>query len=85
MAWCCSWVLFVKNVCCWQAREARTAREAMKQANAMRGTTMQTITKVHKLKTMNKKQLRTIKKTAMNAKTGQLELVSPWSGKKSPN
>ena len=39
---------------------------------------MQTMTKTHKIKTMNKKQLRQIKKTAINAQTGNLELVSPW-------
>ena len=60
------------------AREQREARAAIKAANEMRGTVMQTITKTHKLKTMNKKQLRAIKKTAVNAQTGQLELVSPW-------
>lgn len=50
-----------------------------KQANELKATTMQTITKTHKLKTMNKKQLRAIKKTAVNAQTGQVELVSPWA------
>jgi len=63
------------------ARKHREERQAMRQANEMRGTTMQTITKTHKLKTMNKKQLRNIKKTAVNAQTGQLELVSPWQKK----
>lgn len=33
--------------------------------------------KPEKLKTMSKKQLRSIKKTAMN-KNGQVELVNPW-------
>jgi hypothetical protein len=56
----------------------REERAAMRAANEMKNTVMQTITKTHKLKSLNKKQLRQIKKTAINAKTGQLELVSPW-------
>jgi hypothetical protein len=34
--------------------------------------------KAEKLKGMSKKQLRSIKKTAVNSKTGAVELVSPW-------
>lgn len=60
------------------ARKVREERAALRAANEMKNTVMQTITKTHKLKNMNKKQLRQIKKTAINAQTGQLELVSPW-------
>lgn len=59
-------------------RQLAEERAALRAANEMKNTVMQTITKTHKLKTMNKKQLRQIKKTALNAKTGQVELVSPW-------
>uniref|UniRef100_A0A7S2SQP8 Coiled-coil domain-containing protein 86 n=1 Tax=Rhizochromulina marina TaxID=1034831 RepID=A0A7S2SQP8_9STRA len=62
-----------------EAKQKREERLAERQANAMKGTTMQTITKTHKLKTMNKKQLRQIKKTQVNSRTGQVELVSPWA------
>ena len=61
-----------------EARRRREERAALRAANELKGTTMQTLSKTHKLKTMNKKQLRMIKKTAINAETGQLELVSPW-------
>ena len=61
-----------------EARKRREERAAIKAANEMKGTTMQTMSKTNKLKTMNKKQLRMIKKTAINAQTGQMELVSPW-------
>ena len=61
-----------------EARRRREERAALRAANEFKGTTMQTLSKTHKLKTMNKKQLRMIKKTAINAETGQLELVSPW-------
>lgn len=42
------------------------------------------ISKTHKMKTMSKKQLRQIKKRQVNAKTGEIEFVSPWgnSGRK---
>jgi hypothetical protein len=33
-----------------------------------------------KIKGMSKKQLRMIKKTSVNRKTGKIELVNPWSG-----
>ena len=61
-----------------EARKRREERAAVKAANEMKGTTMQMLSKTHKLKNMNKKQLRLIKKTAINAQTGELELVSPW-------
>ena len=61
-----------------EERRVKEERLARKQANEMKNTVMQTMTKTHKLKSMNKKQLRQIKKTAINAQTGQLELVSPW-------
>ena len=61
-----------------EERRQKEERLARKQANEMKNTVMQTMTKTHKIKTMNKKQLRQIKKTAINAQTGQLELVSPW-------
>jgi len=59
-------------------RKRREDRQALRAENELKSTTMQTIHKTHKLKTMNKKQLRQIKKTQVNAKTGQVELVSPW-------
>lgn len=58
-----------------QRREERLAR---RQENELKATVMQTISKTHKLKTMNKKQLRQIKKTQVNVQTGKVELVSPW-------
>ena len=61
-----------------EARKRREERAAMRAANEIKGTTMQALTKTHKFKTMNKKQLRLIKRTSVNAQTGQLELVSPW-------
>ena len=61
-----------------EERKRREENLARKAANEMKNTVLQTMTKTHKIKTMNKKQLRQIKKTAINAQTGNLELVSPW-------
>jgi hypothetical protein len=48
-----------------------------KMENEMKAVVYQTINKTHKLKTMNKKQLRQIKKTRMN-KNGVVELVGAY-------
>ncbi|CAM9491846.1 unnamed protein product, partial [Chrysoparadoxa australica] len=63
-------------------KEARLEKEKRRQANELRSATYQSITKTHKLKGMNKKQLRQIKKTQVNVETGEVELVSPWGGGK---
>lgn len=68
-----------------KAEEEKTAkleREKRRQQNEIKNTQMQTITKAHKLKGMSKKQLRQVKKMQVNQKTGEVELVSPWTGKK---
>ncbi|KAG5178105.1 hypothetical protein JKP88DRAFT_144320, partial [Tribonema minus] len=60
-------------------KAAKLEREKRRAENEMKSSTFQTITKTHKLKGMSKKQLRQIKKMQVNSKTGQVELVSPWS------
>lgn len=66
-----------------EEKAAKLEKERRRQANELKNTTYQTITKAHKLKTMSKKQLRQVKKTQLNQRTGEIELVSPWGkGKK---
>eukprot|EP00968_Pinguiococcus_pyrenoidosus_P001358 scaffold62_cov256-Pinguiococcus_pyrenoidosus.AAC.16 len=60
-------------------REAREQRQRQREENALRSTQYQVITDDSKLKKMNKKQLRSIKKLQVNPKTGAKELVSPWA------
>ena len=63
-----------------EEKEAKLEKEKRRQANELKNTTFQTITKLHKLKTMSKKQLRQIKRQQFNQKTGQIEFVSAWGG-----
>jgi hypothetical protein len=56
------------------AKERRLEQDKRKAANALKSTSYQEI-KGDKLKKMSKKQLRQVRKTSMNAKTGQIELV----------
>ena len=58
-------------------KEEEAARQKRKLENEMKAVVYQTITKTHKLKTMNKKQLRQIKKTRMS-KHGVVELVGAY-------
>ncbi|KDO24370.1 hypothetical protein SPRG_10448 [Saprolegnia parasitica CBS 223.65] len=53
---------------------AREEKEKRRMANEMKSSTVQQISKTHKLKTMSKKQLRQIRKTRMN-KNGVVEYV----------
>ncbi|CAM9634924.1 unnamed protein product [Ascophyllum nodosum] len=63
-------------------KQEKLERERRRQRNVMKNTTYQTISKTHKMKTMNKKQLRQIKKRQINPRTGEEEFVSPWGGGK---
>mmetsp|Transcript_33069 Transcript_33069/g.53946 ORF Transcript_33069/g.53946 Transcript_33069/m.53946 type:complete len:143 (+) Transcript_33069:64-492(+) len=63
-------------------KKEKEEREARRQENEMKATQYQTITKTGKLRGMSKKQLRQIKKTRVNTKTGKVELVDLYPGKK---
>ncbi len=54
----------------------RAEKQRIKMQNELRGTTYQVV-KAETLKTMSKKQLRSVKKTSVN-KNGVVEFVSPW-------
>ncbi|KAA0159959.1 hypothetical protein FNF27_07615 [Cafeteria roenbergensis] len=60
-----------------EERAKREAKALRKAENEMRSTTFQVLSNADKIKQMNKKQLRQVKKTVVNAK-GSVELVSPW-------
>jgi rRNA-processing protein CGR1 len=64
------------------SKQAKLEREKRRADNELKSSSYQTITKTHKLKGMSKKQLRQVKKMQVNSKTGAVELVSPWTGKK---
>mmetsp|Transcript_8914 Transcript_8914/g.11815 ORF Transcript_8914/g.11815 Transcript_8914/m.11815 type:complete len:136 (-) Transcript_8914:360-767(-) len=63
-------------------KKEKEEREARRQRNELKGTQYQLIHKTGKLKGMSKKQLRQIKKTQINRKTGELELVDAFSKNK---
>jgi hypothetical protein len=65
-----------------EKRERALEQEKRRQANEYKATTMQALNleKVgQKLRTMSKKQLRMVKKTRVNSKTGQVELVDAFA------
>mmetsp|Transcript_3246 Transcript_3246/g.9428 ORF Transcript_3246/g.9428 Transcript_3246/m.9428 type:complete len:150 (-) Transcript_3246:1124-1573(-) len=65
-----------------EQKQQRLERARVREENTMKNTTYHLITDDTKLKKMNKKQLKSIKKLQVNAKTGAKELVSPWQGKR---
>jgi hypothetical protein len=62
-----------------EEKQRREERKKQRMANEFKNSQYQVI-KADKIKHMSKKQLRMIKKTAMN-KNGQVELVNPWTNK----
>ena len=62
-----------------EEKERREAQQKRRMENEYKNSVYQTL-RPEKLKGMSKKQLRMVKKTAMN-KNGQIELVDPFSGK----
>ena len=62
-----------------EEKERREAQQKRRMENEFKNSVYQTL-RPDKLKGMSKKQLRSVKKTAMN-KNGQVELVDPFSGK----
>lgn len=65
------------------AEEKEKALERKKRrAENEQKTVTYTALRPDKIKTMSKKQLRSVRKTSMNQETGQIELVSPWSDSK---
>jgi rRNA-processing protein CGR1 len=62
-----------------EEKARREAQQKRRMENEYKNSVYQTL-KPEKLKGMSKKQLRMVKKTAMN-KNGQIELVDPFSGK----
>lgn len=60
-----------------EMKEKREEKKKIKMANEFKNSVYQVL-KPEKIKKMSKKQLRMVKKTAMN-KNGQVELVNPWT------
>ena len=71
--------------------EARVRREEAKQRkieklrrkaeNTLKNSRFQVIKKTQTIKNMNKKQLRSLKKMQVNAYTGAVEFVNPFTGR----
>ena len=61
-----------------QEKARREERQTRRMENEFKSTSYQVIN-ASKMKTMSKKQLRMIKKTSVNSKTGKLELVNAYS------
>lgn len=60
-----------------EEKQRREDQQKRRMANEYKNSVYQTL-RPEKLKGMSKKQLRMVRKTAMN-KNGQLELVNPWN------
>ncbi len=60
-------------------KERRLEKQKRRMENEYKSSIYQAINP-EKIKNMSKKQLRLIKKTAVNRQTGKVELVNPWSG-----
>jgi hypothetical protein len=60
-------------------KERRLEKQKRKMENEYKNSIYQEINP-SKIKGMSKKQLRSVKKTSVNRKTGKIELVNPWSG-----
>jgi len=63
-----------------EAEKARKAEKEKRRVENEYKTSVYQVINPSKLKTMSKKQLRLVKKTAVNA-AGQVELVNPWESK----